>query len=217
MWPDFAKRLPDRLPLMVAALLLITVALGAYLFGVKTSAPKPENTAPATAQSQADGSVILARAPSVEAPTPAPHQIPKDAVEERRISVTVKPRPASARAANPTTPGTPTALQSSPLAQAQAQADCAPVTVDLSLIRQNGGRRVVASSPDGVVVGGMDIPIESALLPASHPWAAGLSVGHDKSPGVWLERDLGRIRLGAEALRQRDGDLQARLRVGWSW
>ncbi|WP_018609431.1 hypothetical protein [Uliginosibacterium gangwonense] len=202
-------------PISIALNLLLISSICLFVYVVcKTSAPQPENTAPAAAQSQADGSQILARTPKQEALPPAPHVIPKGAVEERRISVTVKPRPASLHP-YPKTAATPPADQSSP--PAQAQTDCAPVTVDLSLIRQNGGRRVIASSPDGIVIGGLDIPIESALLPAAHPWAAGLSVGHDKSPGVWLERDLGRIRLGAEALRERAGDLQARVRVGWSW
>ncbi|WP_018606785.1 hypothetical protein [Uliginosibacterium gangwonense] len=198
-------------PISIALNLLLISSICLFVYVVfKTSAPQPENTAPAAAQSQADGSLILARTPppTSDALPPAPHVIPKGAVEERRISVTVKPHPLPAKIT------TPPVDQSS--AQ-PAQADCAPVTVDLSLIRQNGGRRVIASSPDGIVIGGLDIPIESALLPASHPWAAGLSVGHDKSPGVWLERDLGRIRLGAEALREQSGTLQARLRVGWSW
>ena len=40
-----------------------------------------------------------------------------------------------------------------------------PVTVDLSLVREkDGSKRVVASSPDGAIVSGLDIPIETLTL-----------------------------------------------------
>lgn len=193
--------------------LLAACMIGAsYLVGVKTTTPPPENIAPAPAQSQADGSVILARDPAASASAPA-HVIPKGAVVERQIKVTVQPKPRTLLAGKPglklTAPG---AGQSSP-----DTSECGPVNVDLSLIRLDGGRRVIASSPDGTVIGGLDVPIESALLPTSHPWAAGVSVGQDKSPGVWIEHDMGRLRVGAEALRQTSGTLQARVRIGWSW
>ena len=50
-------------------------------------------------------------------------------------------------------------------------ADCPEpeaITIDLSLVRDKTGRRVVASSPDGQVVGGLDIPILDPL-PAPPP------------------------------------------------
>lgn len=180
---------------------MLGLLLAGYLFGVKTSAPQPENTAPAAAQSQPDGSLILARVPEAK-PAKAPHKIPKGTTEERRVSIQLKP----------------------PAFESPAGCECepAPLDVNLSLVREDGkggGRRVVASSPQGQILAGLDVPIEPALMPPeAHPWAAGISYDPlSKSPGVWVERDLGRIRLGVEALRDASGKLQGRLRAGWSW
>jgi hypothetical protein len=196
--------------IILAAILLIAVALSAYLFGVHTSRPGVENIAPAAAQSQPDGSVILAREPVASAPAAAKPKakIPKGATLERQIRVTVKPR---ASLKIPATQSAPAGTQA-----------CPPVTVDLSLVRDGDGRRVVASSPDGDVVGGIDVPVEAGIIPVSHPWAAGVSCNAGQScalrgTGAWVERDLGRIRVGAEAFKQTDGHLQGRVRVGWVW
>lgn len=184
------------LRVVALAALLLTVAGGAYLFGVHTSAPKPEVIAAAPQVRQSDQSVIAERKPEATTTKP-PHKIPMGATEERRVSIKLKP-PAFT---------SPTGCQCDP----------APLDVNLSLVRQDGGRRVIASSPEGRVISALDVPIEPALIPESHPWAAGLSVGNDKSPGVWVERDLGRIRVGVEAIREQGGSLQGRVRVGWSW
>src|SRR3546814_13446050 len=76
-----------------------------------------------------------------------------------------------------------------------------PVRTDLSLIQQDGGRRVIASSPDGTVTSGMDMPIEAALLPpAPRKWAAGPEIQpFAKRYGAWIDRDFGRLRVGARA------------------
>jgi hypothetical protein len=91
----------------------------------------------------------------------------------------------------------------------------------MSLIRQGDGRRVIASSPDGAVIGGIDVPIEAGTIPAERPWAAGLSceASRDcgKTLGVWIDRDLARVRVGAEILKRETGGAQARIKVGWVW
>lgn len=191
-------------------ILLLALLFAAYLFGAHTSAPKAENIAPAAAQSQSDGSVVLARDPAASAPADAAKpkaEIPKGATLERQVSVTVKPR---ASIKIPATATTPASTQ-----------ECPPVTVDMSLIRQGDGRRVIASSPDGTVIGGIDVPIEAGTIPANRPWAAGLSceASRDcgKTLGVWIDRDLARVRVGAELHRQDTGSVQARVRVGWVW
>ena len=179
---------------LVAALAL---AFAGYLFGANTSAPKPENTAPVAAQSQPDGSLILERKPEAR-PTPAPHKIPKGAIEERRVGIKLKP-PAFESAAG-------------------CKCDPKPLDVSLSLVREGDGRRVIASSPQGQILAGLDMPIEPVLMPPEpHPWAAGLSMDQGKRPGVWIERDFGRVRLGADAYRAEAGGLGGRLRVGWVW
>ena len=136
---------------------------------------------------QHDGSLIAERTPET-APAPAPHLIPRGWKEERRVSATVKP----------------------------AKADCPLVDLDMSLVRDDeGGRRVVLSSPDGEVVSAKDIPIEPALIPAPpRRWAVGLAYEPDRRrSSVWVERDLARVRIGAEVSQSRE----ARVRLGWTF
>lgn len=192
-------KLTARVKWVTLGILALLVAMGAYLFGVHTSTPTPEITAPAVAQSQADGSLVLARqlATPAQAAKP-PHTIPKGSTEERRMGVKLKP-PAFDNAEG-------------------CRCDPPPVEVNLSLVRQGDGRRVIASSPTGTVLAGLDMPIEAGAMPTPHPWAAGVSYDPlSKGPGLWVERDLGRIRVGAEALRDGQGKLQGRVRVGWAW
>lgn len=172
-------------PLIVAA--LCTLALGAALgYWTASSRYTPEDTTPAVEQRQGDGSLVLARDP--EPPSVAPHRIPAKAIEERRVAVTVQPK----------------------------APDCPPVRIDLSLIREAAGRRVIASSPDGQVIAGVDVPIESGIVPAHRPWATGASYSVTReSYGVWLERDVGRIRLGVEVAQDRLGGAEFRVRAGW--
>jgi hypothetical protein len=198
-----------KFKIAVLGFLLLAFALGFYFFGEKTTQPATENTAPAAAQSQSDGSVILAREPAARTAAQASKPkavLPKGSRLERQIRVTVKPR-ASLK------------IGSSFVA---TQPACLPVTVDLSLVRDGDGRRVVASSPDGDVVGGIDVPLESGTMPIPRPWAAGVSCNLGQTcalrgTGAWIERDLGRVRVGAEVFRQSDGHAQGRVRAGWVW
>lgn len=176
--------------LKVAGSLLAILALcafGAWIDHVLTPQPIKEDVAPAPMVRQADESVIAERAPA-SAPLPPVHVIPKGFHEVRRESVVVAPAPAASS-----------------------------VEVDLSLVRNGTEQRVIASSPDGQVIRALDIPIEPALLPpASRPWAAGLGYTTQREVGVWLERDLGRLRLGAEVLKGQ-GRPRAEVRVGVSF
>lgn len=175
----------------------IALILAAYLVGVKITQPKPEIITAAPQVAQSDGSIIVERKPEAK-PTKAPHKIPKGSTEERRVNLQLKPDVF--------------------VSDDGCKCDPEPVSVNLSLVRDDLGRRVVASSTGGQIVGALDVPIEPALMPPEpHPWAAGLSYGHDKSAGAWIERDLGRIRVGAEVIRQRDQTFQGRVRVGWVW
>jgi hypothetical protein len=95
---------------------------------------------------QKDGSVLVARVP-VANPGKAPHIIPKGAKEERRITIVVTPNPI-------TTYTGPEQVCS-----------CAPVSVDLSVIRGKDGTGVIASSPDGTIDAreSVDTPIIDAI------------------------------------------------------
>jgi hypothetical protein len=166
--------------------LLAVVAAGSILaykhFFEAGPAPVVESAAPAV--KQADGSVIEERAAT--APDTKPfNALPKGAKLIRRESVTVQPR------AQPAAPGQ--AAGPLPLA----------VTTNLDLDRMaDGTERVVASSPDGQVTGAIDIPV-APPTPAPPKWAAGVAygipMGGVRSEGVWVERDVWRVRLGLEA------------------
>lgn len=181
--------IPDRLigPLMLA-LALLCAGFGYWL--KSTDMPRAEVVSAAPAVRQKDGSVVAERAPAAK-PGKPPHKLPKGAKEERRVAVVVKPK----------------------------QPDCGPVRIDLSLIREGDGRRVVASSPDGVVVSALDVPILAGLVPPpARPWAGGASYNPiTRRAGAWVERDLARLRVGADVMQGERGDLTAMVRVGWRW
>lgn len=185
---------------IIAMLLTLAALAGAVWWAMR---PVPVAETPAPEQRQADGSLILERQPD---PTAQPKQpIPRRAKVERVASVTIQPDTAPPEAGQP----------------------CPPVTVDLSLIREpDGGRRILASSPDGRVVGGLDVPVEPIILPASAKrWGAGLSWSPNQTYGVWVERDVeiplvnlaARIGLDLNQTRVQTSaktDVEARLRVG---
>lgn len=148
--------------------------LGAFIgAGALAMWNKPVKVAeqPAAAERQADGSLVLERKPDAKA-KPA-HAIPKGGKAERVVRVDVQPD----------------------------RADCPICTVDLTLVRMpDDTRRVIASSPTGTVLGGLDVPIVPLVIEKDHPWAAGVSRGTgDESWGLWLDRDIGPVRIGGEA------------------
>ena len=153
---------------------------------------------PAPAIRQADHSQILERKP--ESHPAVPHQIPSGAKLEREIQVTVHP---STGATLPTTGTSPVAPGKPPDAM-----PCPPVTVDLSLVRMpDKTRRVIASSPDGDVVGGLDVPVEAASAPRELKWAIGGLYGTKseggQTLGVFVDHDFAFLRTGAEVTRER--------------
>lgn len=179
-------------------LALLAGGIAAAAFGYWMGQPKPVQETAAPEQRQPDGSLKLERQPDPHAQPK--QQIPRRAKVERVAQVTVQPK-ATAE------PGKP----------------CPPVSVDMTLIREpDGMRRVLASSPDGQVVGGLDIPVESAA-PVADPkrWAAGMSwAPSDRTAGVWIERDVPVfsqvVRVGAD-LEQQRADTEIRLRIGFAF
>lgn len=188
--------MPRWVPLAAIAVALFSAAA----FGWWLGQPRPVQETAAPEVRQADGSVVLERRPDPHAKPK--QQIPRKAKVERVAQVTVQPD-----------------------AIAEPSKPCPPVTVDLSLIREpDGMRRVLASSPDGQVVGGLDVPVESALSPpAPKRWAAGLSWSpSDQTVGIWIERDVPVfskvVRVGAEVNQARAAvgapGIETRLRLG---
>ena len=139
---------------VLAAGLIFAAGIG---LGWKIFRPKPVATVEVAlpAQRQTDGSLILERAPDANA-KPA-QQIPAGAKVERIEKIVVRP----------TAPSTSAAATAPTNGSGQLAAGPIPAlpstTVDLTLLRmKDDTQRVVASSPDGTIVGGVDIPVSSA-------------------------------------------------------
>lgn len=177
-------------------LIVVALSLAAGLFlGLRLhSAPVQVMEASAPAVRQADGSLILERKPDASAV--APMQIPSSAKVERLAKVTVKPRL---------------------VASAASAVDCAPVSLDLALVRMpDDTRRMIASSPDGDIVVGVDIPVLPTISLAPPKWAVGADwpIG-TRQVRPRLEYDAGpRIRLGGSVWEQ-GGKPAALLTVMW--
>jgi len=168
---------------------IVGMALGWVLW--KPAPPKMETYAPE--KRQGDGSLVLERKPQPDV-RPA-HEIPKGAKLERVVQVKVKPRN-----------DTPTAATGTPgYGPANVLPELPPVTVDLSLVRlPDQTRRVIVSSPNGEVIGGVDVPVEAAREVKTLRWAAGYEFAVStwgKTHSIIVQRDLGPLRLGGRVGR----------------
>lgn len=114
-----------------------------------------------------------------DAKPPRPHKVPGKPV--RDVSVTIQPE----------------------------QEECDPVTVDLTLYEDDkGGKRVVASSPDGTVIEGVDIPATDL---ASHLEAKRNRIGVAYQPNgyaVTASRDYGPLSVGVMLTKEKGRDLR---------
>jgi hypothetical protein len=182
-----------RLLSIVAVIALIGVGF-LVAWGIYRPRPaKPEPPAPAVRQ--ADGSLELERAPSgLKAGAPGgsspikPAQIiPKGAKVERIVQITVDPsvKPSSGRNAEGFPGGLSTPHGSLALSLGPSSvAACPPVTVDLTLVRMpDKTQRVLASSPNGEVVGGIDVPVQAPAVPRIQRWTAAGLAGYDSHAG----------------------------------
>lgn len=193
---------------VVAALYVVTAASIVMLLW---PLPKPIVEVAKPAVVQPDGSTVIERTDTQPSVRP-PHVVPKGAKVERVVQVKVQPKISTAR------PSMGDSASNGNELSLIGMSPPATFTVDMSLIREkDGSKRVIASSPDGEIVGGLDIPIET-LTYKSRVWAAGISVDPvHQVGGVWVERDIGRIRVGAEVGANRYHDFETRLRVGVTW
>ena len=94
---------------------------------------------------QSDGSLVLERKPDA---TKKPKQVlPPETTVERIVSVEV-----------------------------QTEKPVDHVSVDLTLVSEpDGSKRVIASSPDGTVVGGADFPVAPISIPRIQHWGVGVA------------------------------------------
>lgn len=90
--------------------------------------------------------------------------------------------------------------------------ECPLCKFDLALVRMpDHSRRVILRSDTGTVIDGLDVPTIPIEIPTEKLWAAGVSYG--ESWGAWVDRDIGPIRVGAEANNIGD-KFEARLKLG---
>lgn len=186
--------MPILLPLLKKYGLYVVVAVVVLSLAWQLWKPKPPvPEVYAVAAHQADGSVVLEKKPD---PSAKPvHEIPKGAKVERVVKVTVQPKMQASKPATQANSGS-----REDMAKVEP-IPCPPVTVDLSLVRMpDETRRVIASSPDGEIIGGVDIPVEAAQPTASEKlWATGAVYNPFKQTyGGFVDRDLGPFRLGAQ-------------------
>ena len=166
---------------------LSIVGIGHALTRKAESVPIPADYTPAPEQRQLDGSLVLERKPNADA-KPAQMLPDTGAKVERVVQVVVQPDPIEIPKAALAVEGD-TITYSLP-----------PITVDFTLLRQkDGGARVVASSPDGMLLSGIDVPVNVQAI-RQYKNAAGGSWGPD-SYGAWYHRGLGRRWIVGAAVR----------------
>jgi hypothetical protein len=183
---------------IILAVTLIA-GLGVYT-GIKLATHKTttENVSDTSEEHYMDGSSMLRRQGAgehVSVPS-SPITIPKGGKVLRKAGVTIAPDK-----------------------KADKDGKCPDVSVNFALVDDGkGGRRVIASSPDGKVVDGYDIPVIKETTYVTNKTFVGLSYSARKSVGVFIDRDLAaNLRVGGSVSRSEDGKLDASLKVGVSF
>jgi hypothetical protein len=163
---------------------------------------------------QADISLVLEREPNPSnsrSLRPA-HMLPEGAVAERVVQVVIQPNAESLAIPKAFAGGDATWLPR-------------PLTLDLTLARMpDGGHRVIASTPDGMVVKGLDVPV-SIAPPAIQYFRNTAGGGYSLGGGwlAWYHRTLGeRWTVGAQVRYAPARDFEparigADVLVGWRW
>lgn len=150
----------------------------------------------------------------VEAPAVAV-QLPKSGAVaiERKPSASVPPKIAAAanelnRKAKLTRAATITVQP--------AQADCDPVELELGIVKlPDDTQRVILRSDNATITGGVDIPLATEQVVKELKWAAGASYDPvERTYGVFLDRDLGLLRLSAEVRQSHERGATALVRMG---
>lgn len=174
---------------------------------------------PAIAVRNTDNSLTLERRPDAAA-TPT-HITPRGTLE-RIARLTVRPDPVivhdtirvpSENVARGTLPETTTTVRTDTV-------QAPDIAIELSLVRlPDRSRRVTASAIGGKVIGGIDIPVESAVPEKVLRWSAGPTYDpHARTYGAFLSRDLGPVRILLAADRSGSNNaLTGRVGIGLRW
>lgn len=201
------------------ALVIICLTLSVARKLWKPAPVVPETSKPAVVQ--ADGSVILAKAPDANAK--APMAIPKGSIVERVVKIMVQAKnPIQSISGTVEVKETVTqmdksapvtiASKSDHIADDGKMVECPPVTLNLALVRDSDQtRRVIASSDDGIILGGVDIPVSDALpIPEPKTWSIGAVANPFKQTiGGYVDHDYGFVRLGATLMQSSTGKFPA--------
>lgn len=141
--------------------------------------PPPERYAAQVIQS--DKSVILEKKPQADA-KPA-NQIPKGSKVLRVAKVTVKPKVDH-------------------IPEAGKMVDCPPVDIDLTLVTKDDQTSLIASSKNGDIIGGVDIPVINTK-PAPEPlkWSIAATYYSNRAYSARVDRDFGPTRVSVEAMK----------------
>jgi hypothetical protein len=173
---------------------MVVVAVASTLFGVAIgfaawfprTKPVVETATPAVRQ--ADSSLVLARAPNARAKAPA--IVPKGQTLDRVVEATVQP-------AEPVIVHDTILVPAGP-ARAVVKVDTVlapPVRLNITYTDlPDGSHHVIASSPDGTVTAGVDIPVKNAIAPRLAKWSAGFVRNFQAAAySAFVTRDLGPV------------------------
>ena len=191
-----------------AGAVVVGLCLGWALWHPK---PAPVET-PAPQIIQRDSSLVLQRAPDAHA---KPGMIvPNGGTVERIVHLTVQAHPETTAPHAPvstisgTTMPLPATIPRLPAPTGDSVTiTCPPVQIDLVLVRlADGTHRVIAKSPNGAILSGVDIPVTNVAVPRSLAWSAGpvYNIG-SRGWGGAVTRDLGPFRLMGAVTQQQGG------------
>jgi len=192
-----------QIKLILASILLCLSCLSGIYIGYKMFDNKPEVVVQHSAGEVVvnPNTKILAKQPDKEAKADMP--LPKGATLERLVKFSVKQKKLPAQ---PTQEGIQTTNVEGKVGGVSGETSldelCPPIDISLALILdKDKQQRVEAYSPNGDIVGGIDIPVRDITIPKeAKKWAVGMSYNTLEVKGLWVERDVGRIRLGAEVV-----------------
>ena len=196
------KMVPTQVKLILAAILLSLSCLSGVYIGYKMFNNKPEIVYQHSAGEVVinDNTKLLAKQPDKDAKADMP--LPKGATLERVVKFSVKQKKLPAQ---PTQEATESRNVEGKVGGVSGETSldelCPPIDISLALILdKDKQQRVEAYSINGDIVGGIDIPVRDITIPKEvKKWAVGMSYNTLQVKGLWVERDIGRVRLGAEA------------------
>lgn len=188
---------------------VLGLGLGALLWYPREHAA-PETPQPQVRQS--DSSLILGRVPDASAKAPA--AIPNGQKLERIDKVVVdrgQPLIVHDTIRVPADSGVAPAR----IVVKVDTVTCPPVEVDLTTtLLKDGSHRVIASSPNGHIFSGVDVPVLTVTPPRVLRWVAGVAKNTlDASYSAFVQRDLGPLVVYGD-VAPKQGLAPARLALG---